>query len=110
MWIRKPSPAHATEEDPYASEWLPLNQAGAGPYVLEEAEPGVAFELAPNPDHFEEGLVQNNGFIFRVIPTAADRLLLLRSGELDVLRGVPYTEIDALIEEEGIKVLSYPQH
>ena len=100
--------ANATEDDPYASAWLPLNQAGAGPYLLAEANPGVAFSMAPNRGHFEEGLLQNNGVTFRVIPTAADRLLLLRSGELDILRGVPYIEIDALNAEEGIKVLDYP--
>lgn len=99
---------HATEADPFASEWLPLNQAGAGPYILEEAEPGVAFEFEANPDYFNEELPRNPGFVFRVIPTAADRLLLLRSGELDVLRGVPYIEIDDLKDADGIKVLDYP--
>ena len=99
---------HATDADPYATEWLPLNQASVGAYVLTEAEPGVQIVLDPYEDYFVEDLPRNSGFVFRVIPTAADRLLLLRSGEIDVLRGVPYTEIDALKETDGIKVLDYP--
>jgi peptide/nickel transport system substrate-binding protein len=99
---------HATEEDPYATEWLPLNAASSGPYVLTRAEPGVEFVLDPNANYFDADYPRNSGIIFKVIPTAADRLLLLRSGELDVLRGVPYSEIDALSEEEGINVLIYP--
>jgi peptide/nickel transport system substrate-binding protein len=64
--------------------------------------------MEPNPNYFDADYPRNSGIIFKVIPTAADRLLLLRSGELDVLRGVPYSEIDALSQEEGIKVLIYP--
>jgi peptide/nickel transport system substrate-binding protein len=99
---------HATDEDPYATEWLPLNAAASGPYILTSAEPGVEFVLEPNPNYFEADYPRNSGIIFKVIPTAADRLLLLRSGELDVLRGVPYSEVDALKEAEGITVLDYP--
>lgn len=99
---------HATEDDPYATAWLPLNAAGGGPYVLTRAEPGVEFAMAPNPNYFDPESVRNDGIVFKVIPTASDRLLLLRTGELDVLRGVPFSEVDALKAEEGIEVLDYP--
>lgn len=99
---------HGTADDPYASQWLPQNLAGAGPYKLVKFEPGVEVILEPNPNYFDKTYPRNTGIIFKVIPTAADRLLLLKSGELDVLRGVPYTEIDDLKTTEGIKVLDYP--
>src|SRR5574341_779686 len=99
---------HATDDDPYATEWLPLNAAPSGPYTLTQAEPGVEFDFAPNPNYYDAASVHNSGILFKIIPTAADRLLLLRSGELDVLRGVPYSEVDALKQEEGIQVLVYP--
>lgn len=99
---------HATDDDPYATEWLPLNAVESGPYDLTGAEPGVAFTFAPNPNYYDSEYPRNNGIVFQIIPTAADRLLLLRTGQLEVYRGVPYSEIDALDAEEGIKVLTYP--
>jgi peptide/nickel transport system substrate-binding protein len=101
---------HATADDPYATKWLPLNAAGGGPYTLAKADPGVEFDFAPNPNYYDaaNGFPKNSGINFKIIPTAADRLLLLRTGALDVYRGVPYSEIDSLKSEDGIKVLVYP--
>jgi peptide/nickel transport system substrate-binding protein len=101
--------ANATEDDPWATEWLTSNTAGAGPYVLSRVEPGVEFAYAPNPNFYDAANTpENSGVVIKVIPSAADRVLLLRNGDVDVLRGVPFSEIDDLKQTEGVKVLTYP--
>jgi peptide/nickel transport system substrate-binding protein len=100
---------HATADDPYATEWLPLNMVGTGPYILEKVEPGVEFIYAPSPTYYnKDEYPKNGGVVIKVIPTAADRVLLLKQGEVDVLRGIPYSEIEGLQESEDIDVLIYP--
>ncbi len=100
--------ANATAEDPWATEWLTSNTAGAGPYILSRVEPGVEFAYEPNTNFYAAPDVPtNSGVVIKVIPTAADRVLLLRNGDVDVLRGVPYTEIDDLMQTDGIRVLTY---
>ena len=100
---------HATEEDPWATEWAPLNMVGTGPYVLEKVEPGVEFIYGPSPTHYDAAnYPKNDGIVIKVIPTAADRILLLKQGEVDVLRGIPYSEIEDLEADPDIDVLIYP--
>jgi peptide/nickel transport system substrate-binding protein len=101
--------ANATKDNPYATDWLRTHTAGAGPYVLKTLKPGVEFDYAPNPNYFDAAnFPKNGGIAIKVIPTAADRILLLKQGEVDVLRGVPFSEIDDLKKSDGIQVLSYP--
>jgi peptide/nickel transport system substrate-binding protein len=100
---------HATADDPYATEWLPLNLVGTGAYILDKVEPGVEFVYSPSPTFFDKAnYPKNGGVVIKVIPTAADRVLLLKQGEVDVLRGIPYSEIKDLQSSEDIKVLTYP--
>jgi len=101
--------ANATADDEWATEWTPQNLVGTGPYLLTGVVPGVEFVYEPNPDHYDaENNPKNGGIVIKVIPTAADRILLLKEGEVDVLRGVPYSEIDDLQAEDDIEVLTYP--
>lgn len=100
---------HATADDPYATEWLPLNMVGTGTYILDKSEPGVEFVYSPSPTFFnKEEYPQNEGVVIKVVPTAADRVLLLKQGDVDVLRGIPYSDIEELQGLDDIDVLIYP--
>src|SRR5262249_26563916 len=44
--------AHATAEDPWASEWLKRNTAGLGPYELVKNDPGVEIVIEARRGHW----------------------------------------------------------
>ena len=99
---------NATPEDEWATEWAKSNIVSGGAYVVKEATPGVQVVLAPNPNHWEEGSPKNAETVVKVIPTPSDRLLLLKSGDVDVVRGIAFKDISSLEGQPGISLLNYP--
>jgi peptide/nickel transport system substrate-binding protein len=96
---------HATADDPWAAEWLRTNANSSGPYVITEWSPGVQYVFEPNPNYWQgPDFFQNSKVIMRVVPSAEDRELLLRSGDVDLAMGLPYKDIDALKEDPNVKV------
>ncbi|HUW14775.1 MAG TPA: ABC transporter substrate-binding protein [Anaerolineae bacterium] len=98
---------HATADDPTAAEWLRTNANPSGPYVITEWSPGVQYVFEPNPNYWQgPDFYQNSKVIMRVVPSAEDRELLLRSGDVDLAMGLPYKDIDDLEADPNVKV--YP--
>jgi peptide/nickel transport system substrate-binding protein len=101
---------NATEEDPWAHEFLSFNAVGTGPYRLVEnsVNERVLFE------RFEEyhGGWEGNHFsevTLRVVPENATRRQLLEQGEADVLTNILTPEdIEALEASETLTVMKYP--
>jgi peptide/nickel transport system substrate-binding protein len=102
--------AHATKEDPWATEWLKRNTASIGPYTLVKNEPGVeiVMEVTPNywrPKPYFERVV------LKLVPNEADRVLLLKRKAVDLVAGRPGLSpknVKALEGEAGLKVFSVP--
>ena len=94
--------AHATDDDPWAHEYLKTNDVGTGPFYLEKLEPGVEIVLKRNDDYFL-GPAQAEQIILRVIPDAAQQAALLTAGEIDFAEAVPVTAIPDL-RDQGVKV------
>ena len=94
--------ANATEDDPWAHEYLKTNDVGTGPFYLEKLEPGVEIVLKRNDDYFL-GPAQAEQIILRVIPDAAQQAALLTAGEIDFAEAVPVTAIPDL-RDQGVKV------
>jgi peptide/nickel transport system substrate-binding protein len=86
-WIVSPTAIdeHATTEDPLATEWLTENDAGSGPYMLEDWEHGVEITLVRFEDYWE-GWEGDHVTEIRlpIIPEAATQRLLLQQGEIDI--------------------------
>ncbi|MDH4207734.1 MAG: ABC transporter substrate-binding protein, partial [Anaerolineae bacterium] len=98
---------NATEDDPWAAEWLRRNASSSGPYVLTKWEQGVEYVFEPNPNYWQgEDYFQNSQVIVRVIPSPEDRELLLRQGDIDLALGLPYKNVDDLMDDPNVKV--YP--
>ncbi len=98
---------HVAEDDPWATRWLAKNDVGSGEYYVESWEPGVAMVLRANPDYWA-GKAFFDQVVLQVVPSSADRALLLREGEVDIATELSTDELAALEGAEGVKVLSVP--
>lgn len=93
--------------DEWAAEWLRRNANSGGPYVITEWEQGVQYVFEPNPNYWQgEDYFQNSKVILRVVPSAEDRELLLRQGDIDLAMGLPPRNMDDLEADPCCKVLA----
>ena len=100
---------HATPDDPWAVEWHRTNANSSGPYVITKWEPGVEYVFEPNPYYWRgPDWFQNSGAIFRVVPDAATREQLLRTGDVDVALGIPYSDLNDLAQDPNITIHAIP--
>lgn len=99
--------ANSTEEDPWASEWIKQNTAGAGPYMLESWTPGVEIVLSAHENYWR-GAPEIERVEMKIIPSASDRMMLLASETLDVIEKLSAEEIDSVSRIPGLKVVSIP--
>jgi peptide/nickel transport system substrate-binding protein len=102
--------AHATTEDPWATNWMKRNTAGLGPYSLVKNEPGVEVILESRPDHWR-GAPYFERVVFKFVPNEADRVLLLKRKAVDIVVGRPGLSprnVKALEGQAGLKIVSLP--
>jgi peptide/nickel transport system substrate-binding protein len=90
----------ATADDPWATEWMKLNNMGFGPYYVDEFTPGVQLVLRSNVDYWR-GEPFFEEIIYREIPDSSQRLTLLRQGEVDIAENLSSRELEALGADEG---------
>ena len=65
------------------TRWLAKNDVGSGEYYVESWEPGVEMVLRANPDYWD-GPAFFDKVVLRIVPSSADRALLLQQGEVDI--------------------------
>lgn len=100
--------ANATAKDPFALDWFKKNQgAGTGPYIFQSYTPGDRIVLKANPN-YHMGKPKVDQVILKVVPDPAQRVLLLKSGEVDIADKVPVRELDGLKANPNLQVLSFP--
>lgn len=99
--------AHIESDDPWATRWLAKNDIGAGEFYVESWEAGVEMVLRANPNYWD-GPAFFDQVILRVIPSSADRALLLQQGEVDIAKDLSADELNLLRGSPGVKILSVP--
>ena len=99
--------AHSEPGEEWAESWLRQNTAGAGAYFVESWTRGVEIVLRANK-HYWRGAPAIDKVVMKIIPSAADRMMLLVSGYLDVVERLSAEENDALARVPGVNVLSLP--
>ena len=92
--------ANATEDDPWATEWMKRNQMGFGPYYVEEFTPGSQLVLKANKNYWR-GEPFFSEIIYREIPDSSQRLALLKQGQIDIAENLSSRELASLSPEEG---------
>ncbi|MBA7704118.1 putative D,D-dipeptide-binding periplasmic protein DdpA [subsurface metagenome] len=81
------------------------NDAGTGPYTIESYEPGQSLVITRFDDYWggwEKGQFDKVIFQFTSDPTVMEQML--RSGEADFAWNIPYANLAALGEVEGVTV------
>ena len=96
---------HATAEDTWAFDWYRKNANPSGPYQLTKWTPGVEYVFEPNPNYWQgPDFFKNSKVIAKVVPSAEDRELLLKKGDIDLALGLPFKDIDALKKDPNVIV------
>ncbi|MYB28337.1 MAG: ABC transporter substrate-binding protein [Acidimicrobiaceae bacterium] len=90
----------ATDDDPWATEWMQLDTMGFGPYYVDEFTPGVQLVLKSNKNYWR-GEPFFEEIIYREIPDSSQRLTLLRQGEVDIAENLSSRELESLGADEG---------
>jgi peptide/nickel transport system substrate-binding protein len=84
----------------------PLGTVGAGPFVLDNFEPGVSASYTRNPNYFKPGLPYFDGLEFLSIVDATARQNALMTGQVDVIDRVDLPTVQLLERAPGINLLS----
>ncbi|NBB83054.1 MAG: hypothetical protein GVY28_06570 [Alphaproteobacteria bacterium] len=99
--------SHATEDDPWALEWLQENTAGFGAYHLEQLRPGEQAVFGLNPNYFGETPYFDR-VIYRAVPSGASRVTLLKTGQVHWIDRPSIQQVIDLQGDDDVKVLESP--
>jgi peptide/nickel transport system substrate-binding protein len=99
--------AHATSKDPWAHAYVAQHAAPTGAYTLVNYTPGSRLTLQANP-HYPGPKANIENVILQEIPSAADRALYLKEGQIDIANGLSLDQIVALKGASGVNVISVP--
>jgi peptide/nickel transport system substrate-binding protein len=98
--------AHATKEDPWATEYLHKTPAGGGAYMLERWNPGQQL-VYKRFDKWKNGsLPEMQRVIVREVPSSATRRALIERGDADVALSLPAKDVKELQANKDLKVSS----
>jgi len=100
--------ANTSADDVWAREFFQRNVVnGSGPYKLVSRVPDqeLVFEAF---DGYWRGRPAYDRIVFKIVPSAAERVQLLRSGAVDVALGLGTTEFAALSGAQGVKIIQSP--
>ena len=100
--------ANATDDDPWAIEYMKRNADNpSGPYRLVSRTPDqeAVFEAR---DNFWGGRPAYDKVVWKVIPSPAERVQLLQSGDIDLAVGLGTEEFNALDGSPGVMVVRAP--
>ncbi|MCY3924869.1 MAG: ABC transporter substrate-binding protein [bacterium] len=98
--------ANATEDDPWAAEWLASNSSTFGPYQVESLAPGEEVRLVKNPNYWNADATDIDRIIMRSIPDAGNRLLLIGSGDADFVADLTF-DLFASVASGGEYALAF---
>ena len=88
--------------------WLKLNSAGSGPFVLRSWKPNESLTLDANPDYWK-GAPAMTRVITRHIPEAATQQLLIQQGDIDVARNLGPDQVAAMADDPDIVIEGVPK-
>ncbi len=98
---------HATADDPWAKAWLGTHTATFGPYRVTEFTPGQQVVLETNPNYYRQKPAIGK-VIYKVVPDAAQRLLLLTTGTVQMAEDLGTRERQQLKGQPGVNVVDVP--
>ena len=95
-------------DDGYGKEYFRQKLGvGNGPFIMTEYVPGDRMVFEARDDYYG-GRAALDKVIVKIIPDAAQRVLLLKSGEVDMIMIPPIRDLADLEADPNIKVISVP--
>jgi len=94
--------AHEGED---AATFENLEMIGSGPFKMLEYKPNEFIRLGANPDYYG-GAAKVDEVIFQIFSTSDVLVQALKSGQVDMITGVPNTSVETLKQDKNIKVVS----
>lgn len=104
MFDKETMEAHATDADPWSHDYVNnTNAPGFGGYCLESWAKNEQITYAANPDYYR-GAPDIERVSVRRVPQSSNRLVVLRSGQADLVTGLTPREFDSIRDAKGLKV------
>lgn len=97
--------ANATADDPWGLKYIDQNLVGFGAYSVDSLKPGEQVVLKANPNYFR-GKPFYDRVIYREVPSVANRVALLRTGQVQWAEDMPLKQISDLKKDRAVKVES----
>ena len=102
---------HKTAADPWASTWFATNEAGTGPYILDNWQRNQAITLVKNPTYWRTfGAKTPTKVVLRVDPDITTAMQLLSSGQVDFMGAVGPDDSAAAAKNKNLQVLVSPSY
>jgi peptide/nickel transport system substrate-binding protein len=97
---------HATEQDPWAQQWLKNNEAGSGAYRVEKWTPGQELIYQRFDDWKSGPLPKIRRVIWRMVPSAGNRRALIERGDADISMDLPPKDVAEMSADKKLTVVS----
>ena len=95
---------HATPSDPWSHDYANnVNAPSFGPYCLSKWVKNDEIEFRANPNYYR-GKAAIDRVVMKRVPQAANRLVILRSGEAQLIQGMTAHQYDSLKQQKGVSV------
>jgi peptide/nickel transport system substrate-binding protein len=101
---------HATDADPWATDWAAQNPTDGGYYVVSDTTANQEIVLTANPDYLGDNPSNIETIRFTVVSDSAAASVLLEEGDVDVALGLSTSEIADLDGADGVDVISAPSN
>ena len=99
---------HAASGDKWSTGYFKKHLAtGNGPFMLDHYTPGDQIALK-RFDAYYGGKPRLARVIQKIVPEAAQRELLLKRGEVDMIMVPPVKDLDSLKQDPNLQVLTFP--
>jgi len=96
--------ANATEDDPWSHDYVNNTDApGFGPYCLDSWTKNEAISYTSNPEYYR-GAPDIEKVTVRRVPQSSNRVVVLRTGQADLVTGLTPREYDSLRGVGGLQV------
>jgi peptide/nickel transport system substrate-binding protein len=89
--------------DAWGTEFLKNSSAGFGPYVISELNRGQQTVFEAREDYYGDAPAMKT-VVYRDVPNSAQRMALLRGGDVDVAQYLRPRELQQLEEVDGVRV------
>jgi peptide/nickel transport system substrate-binding protein len=99
---------HATDQDPWAMEWLKQNEAGGGAFKIEKWTPGQEVVYTRFDDWKSGPLPKLQRVIWRTVPSAGNRRALMERGDADISIDLPPKDVSEMAAGGKVKVVGTP--